>query len=81
MMPLPSPIPLCGLLKHCQQGGRAVPEIGYEVVNSQGAVVAELEIAWPEEKKGIYIDAEAAQNAKSQGWQIYSLGKAMKSFQ
>ncbi|WP_444934148.1 HNH endonuclease [Microbulbifer sp. JTAC008] len=70
-----------GLLKHCQKAGRAVPEIGYEVSNQSHEVVAELEVAWPEEKKGIYINAEAAQNAKSLGWQIYSLGKAMKSFQ
>ena len=70
-----------GLLKYCQRGNRAVPEIGYEVTNSQGAVIAELEIAWPEEKKGIFIDAEAAQNAKSMGWHLYSLGQAMKSFQ
>lgn len=70
-----------GLLKYCQRAGRAVPEIGYEVVNAQGAVVAEFEIAWPREKKGIYIDAEAAQNAKSLGWNLYSLGSAMKSFQ
>ncbi|WP_444913323.1 HNH endonuclease [Microbulbifer sp. PAAF003] len=69
------------LLECCRRAGRSVPEIGYEVVNHEGAVLAEFEIAWPNEKKGIYIDAEAAQNAKSIGWNIYSLGQAMKSFQ
>ena len=50
------------------------PEVGYEVTNDQGAVIAEFEVAWPEKKMAIVIGDEDVP-----GWNIYRLGELCKS--
>jgi hypothetical protein len=34
-----------------------VPEVGYEVEGEHGEVIAELEVAWPEQRVGIALHA------------------------
>ncbi|HEY8515417.1 MAG TPA: DEAD/DEAH box helicase [Candidatus Binatia bacterium] len=37
-------------------GGTPLPQVGYEVVDGTGRVVAELEVAWPSARVGVYVD-------------------------
>ena len=44
-----------GALKHARQQGFDVPELGYEITSSAGAVVGVIELAWPSQQLGVYI--------------------------
>jgi hypothetical protein len=55
-----------------------VPTVGYELCDSVGIVLLELELAWENNKVGVVIndDAEywdAIQMAQSLGWQVFTL--------
>ena len=49
-----------------------IPEIGYELVGAQGTVVADAEVAWPENTLAIQIrdEPEHADEFKRAGWQV-----------
>lgn len=66
-----------GLLHHYKKNNSAKPEIGYEIANNRGAIVAELELAWPNLKKGIAIDEDNVQQSLAQGWQVISVDEAV----
>ena len=69
--------PAChGILHHCQTQGLYVPEVGYEMVNNIGQVVAEFELAWPNENRAVVLrDAPAIE-----GWHLMSLSEATAFF-
>ena len=70
---------LDGLLHHYESKGIRVPEVGYELVGTDQSVVAELEIAWPDTKKGIAIGEVDLEQAKRLGWNVISMGQALVS--
>jgi len=47
-----------GGLLHGRHKGFGVPVIGYEFINAKGLVIAEVEVAWPEQRIAMYV-AEA----------------------
>lgn len=53
----------------------ALPEVGYEISNESFEVVAELELAWSEEKVGVYIEPPE-QNVD--GWRLFSADEVSK---
>ena len=65
-----------GILDHAQRKGYSPPEVGYELTTAKGRVIAELELAWPHKKFGIFID-EPSENS---GWQLLSLKDALVLF-
>lgn len=67
-----------GLLYHYQYKRNDIPEIGYEVTSSNGSVIAELELAWPERKRGIAIGSRDIASAKAAGWQVISVDEAVR---
>jgi len=55
-----------GGLMHGRHKGFGVPVIGYEVMNAQELVIAEVEVAWPEQRIAMYVaDAPAIE-----GWAV-----------
>lgn len=53
-----------------EQAGLPVPESGVEIRDASGAVVAELELAWPNRKVAVVLEAQDREPASSQGWQV-----------
>jgi hypothetical protein len=49
---------LRSMLVRLTSEGLPMPEVGYEVINEQGAIVGEFEAAWPEQRVGIPTTAE-----------------------
>ncbi|TGD72211.1 HNH endonuclease [Mangrovimicrobium sediminis] len=70
---------LDGLLRYYASRGLATPEVGYELANANDEVVAELEVAWPESRRGIAIDEAHLQAARELGWNVLTVGDALKS--
>lgn len=69
---------LDGLLRHYEKIGTAVPEIGYELEGRNNTVVAELEVAWPQNQQGIAIGNHDLETAQALGWHVISIGEALK---
>ena len=53
------------------------PEVGEELQDERGRVVAELELAWPLRKVGIAVDKADAVAATKLGWKVYSMRHAL----
>lgn len=70
---------LDGLLQNYASKGLAPPEVGYELADPSGEVVAELEVAWPQSKRGIAISESDLIAAKRLGWHVLTVGDALKS--
>ena len=51
------------------EDSKALPEVGYELSNESFEVVAELELAWPDEKVGVYIEPP---ERNVDGWTLFS---------
>lgn len=69
---------LDGLIRFYEQAGLPVPEVGYEISGPDQSVVAELEVAWPSMRRGIAISEEDIKVARRQGWDVVSVGEALK---
>lgn len=63
---------LHGIIHLCKEGAFPYPEIGLDVQNSAGEVVAYLDLAWPKDKVAISISAEDRAAATELGWTVYS---------
>lgn len=55
----------------------SLPEVGGDVQDQKGKVVAELELAWPHQKVGVAVDKEDAVAATKCGWKVYSMRHAL----
>ena len=66
-----------GVLNLLRNRGVPVPEIGYELMNPRGEVVADVELAWPKHKTAIYI--RDLDTSRFPGWRLYSLGEVVES--
>jgi len=70
--------PAChGVLLHCQKQGYSAPNVGYEMVNDRGEVIAEFELAWPLNKVAVALH-KAEPIA---GWTLLGLNDATKFFE
>lgn len=67
---------LLGVLNLCKARKMTPPEVGYEVVNKYDEVVAELEIAWPEQRLGVVL----AETPTVSGWTLMDLQGALAYF-
>lgn len=67
---------LIGPLSLYRDEGFAPPEIGFEVTDASGQVIAELEAAWPETKLGIAIKEQIT----LPGWEIITMLAALEKF-
>ena len=62
------------LIRACDQQGKLLPEVGYELQDEQGRVCAEAELAWPSKKLAVLVPErmEASAEFQAQGWKVYS---------
>ena len=67
-----------GVLYHHRSQGDDVPEVGYELVDRRGVVVAQLELAWPSRRRGIAISREDMEAASVAGWDVKSMHDAVE---
>ncbi|WP_116688783.1 HNH endonuclease [Pelagibaculum spongiae] len=65
-----------GILNHAQKRNIAPPEIGYPVQDNNGEIIAELELAWPEVKFGVFIE----EPKKKSDWNMLNMQQAMQHF-
>jgi len=70
-----------GLVDCCRSSGKKMPEIGYSILNSNGVAVAQVDIAWPNEKLAITHDLLTEKAALAAGWEVKSLGEAMEEYE
>ncbi|MFT5722600.1 MAG: hypothetical protein ACI9W6_002933 [Motiliproteus sp.] len=68
---------LDGLLRYYEHKKKGLPEVGYELRAPDSSVVAELELAWPSQKRGIAISEQDLLQAKALGWSVKSVGDAL----
>ena len=54
--------------------GLPVPQVGYELADSTGSVLAEAELAWPQQRLAVLHgeQADGAAAFKEAGWRVYS---------
>lgn len=64
-----------GELRLMGKQGFNAPVIGYEVVDTTGAVVCELEAAWPDSQNAIAIRRPDPMPAALDGWKVFELGE------
>jgi len=72
--------PYQGLLRLYKSRNEPKPEIGYEVIDSSGAVKAEVEIAWPSAQFAVVDDEPAGQRLSALGWRSVTLEEALRGF-
>ena len=70
----PSGMPLLNALRaalHDQQ--RELPEVGYELAGLKGEVLAEAELAWPEQQLAVILNPDDAEPFEAAGWRCWSI--------
>jgi hypothetical protein len=72
--------PFQGVLRFYKADGAVKPEIGYEIVDKTGRVIAEVEIAWPNAKLAVVADFGSLKTLKALGWKVETLESALKKF-
>jgi len=68
---------LTGVLHYLKNNKVKLPEVGFDVKDENGVVIANLELAWPHVKVSISISKENARLAKTQKWRVYSVESAL----
>lgn len=68
-----------GVLLAYRSQGSSAPVIGYEITDINGAVIAQIEAAWPEQRFGLVIAREDYDVLVSIGWNVHTIGEALKS--
>jgi outer membrane protein OmpA-like peptidoglycan-associated protein len=69
---------LDGLIRYYERKGTSLPDVGFELTGADGAIVAELELAWPRMKKGVAIQQRDIETAARLGWRVLTVGQALK---
>ena len=70
-----------GLLRLFQKDRRETPDVGYDILDSRGAVSVQAEVAWPSEKFAVVMDDEEKQLLEAGGWRCQTLSEALRSYQ
>lgn len=68
---------LRGVLDVCRHQGTNVPEVGLDVEDAKGTVVASLELAWPLQRLGLAISDKDRPAARKSGWRIWQMREAL----
>ena len=66
-------------MKPWAANGLPAPQVGYELADSAGKVLAEAELAWPERRMAVLEDGQTDADAFDEaGWQVYASSEAGK---
>lgn len=66
-----------GLLDLYRSKHMTVPEIGYDVADRNGVIVATAELAWPKHKRAIIHQSADVPSLEKMGWTVKMLGDAL----
>jgi hypothetical protein len=66
------------VLHSCRAKHWPPPEVGYELQRRDGAIAAQLELAWPRRRVGVAVSDEDLEAARAFGWQVYSMPDALE---
>ncbi|ADE14193.1 conserved hypothetical protein; putative endonuclease [Nitrosococcus halophilus Nc 4] len=69
---------LRGVLDACCHWKTNVPEVGFDVQDTKDAVVANLELAWPQKRVGLAISDEDRDTARKAGWRIWRMHETLE---
>lgn len=60
-----------------------IPEVGLDIPDNTGKVFGELELAWPKQKIGVYLDGDdaLAESFLACGWQTFSLAAVLSDIE
>lgn len=72
--------PFAGLLRFYKAEGAVKPEIGDEVIDQAGSVIAEVEVAWPTARLAVVKEHSAIALLKGLGWKVETLESALQKF-
>jgi hypothetical protein len=64
---------LHGLLDACRRTGVTLPEVGLNIQDSRGNIVANLELAWQSTKVGVAINNKDLDASKTAGWRVWEI--------
>ena len=67
-----------GLLDIYRSKNKGIPEIGYEVKDYSGSLIATAELAWPQAKRAIVHHKDYYEKLVQAGWTVKMLGDALK---
>jgi hypothetical protein len=70
---------LSGLLAMVEKLGASAPEVGVDILDATDAIVANLEIAWPERRVGVAIQEEDIEAGNKAGWRVWSMIDALQA--
>ena len=70
-----------GLLRLYEKDRRNPPEVGYDVLDSKGAVLVQAEVAWPGEKFAVVMNDQKKRLLLDGGWRCQSLSEALRAYQ
>ncbi|NJN09400.1 MAG: hypothetical protein HC815_15980 [Richelia sp. RM1_1_1] len=67
------------LLKHMQNHKWKLPEVGYELIDSNEVVIAEAELAWVSDKLALLVeeDVDSRKCFKNAGWKVFSIDEVL----
>jgi hypothetical protein len=72
---------LKGVLDICRHQSTSVPEVGFGVQDAEGVVVANLDLAWPQQRVGLAISDEDRVAAQKSGWRIWRMREALENIE
>ncbi|HEX3020104.1 MAG TPA: DEAD/DEAH box helicase [Chitinispirillaceae bacterium] len=64
---------ILALVKKLEKELEKIPEVSYELVNIDGEIIAEAELAWENEKVAILVDDTCQECFKRAGWNVFVL--------
>lgn len=62
-----------GVVLLCKSQGIPLPEVGYELQDSSGRVVGEVELAWPDRRLAVALSGQDQAAAEAQGWETWQM--------
>jgi DEAD/DEAH box helicase domain-containing protein len=62
------------LIERLHESGKGLPEVGFEIVGSDGTVAGQAELAWETEKIAVLLDEQLPyrDEFENQGWKIFT---------
>jgi len=72
--------PYEGLVRLYRKNNVLKPELGYGITDGKGKVVAEVELAWPDDKFAIAIDDKQRNELIQLGWNAQTISESLISY-